>query len=47
MPEYILNTMVGLEAAGIHDRALWRMQALVAERLERLPPRPAHQVGER
>lgn len=41
MPEYILNTVAGLEAAGIHDRALWRMQALVAERLERLPPRPA------
>jgi cation transport protein ChaC len=46
MAEYILNTMAGLEAAGIHDRALWRMQALVAERLERLPPRPAHQDGE-
>ena len=37
MAAYILNTVTGLEAAGIHDPALWRMQALVAERLERLP----------
>lgn len=37
MPAYLLNTITHLEAAGIHDPALWRMQALVAERLERLP----------
>ena len=37
MAEYLLNTVTHLEAAGIHDRRLWRMQALVAERLERLP----------
>ena len=37
MAEYLLNTVLHLEEAGIHDRALWRMQSLVAERLERLP----------
>jgi glutathione-specific gamma-glutamylcyclotransferase len=37
MADYLLNTILHLEEAGIHDRALWRMQALVAERLERLP----------
>ncbi|TNC72784.1 gamma-glutamylcyclotransferase [Rubellimicrobium roseum] len=37
MAEYLLNTVIHLEEAGIHDRALWRMQAMVAERLERLP----------
>jgi cation transport protein ChaC len=31
--EYLRNTVVHLEAAGIHDRYLWRLQALVAERL--------------
>jgi glutathione-specific gamma-glutamylcyclotransferase len=37
MADYLLNTVVHLEAAGIHDRALWRLQELVAERLEELP----------
>ena len=37
MADYLLNTILHLEEAGIHDRALWRMQAMVAERLERLP----------
>jgi cation transport protein ChaC len=40
MADYLLNTITHLEAAGIHDRRLWRMQALVAERLERMPLRP-------
>ncbi len=40
MPDYLLNTVAHLEDAGIRDGMLWRMQALVAERLERLPPRP-------
>jgi cation transport protein ChaC len=40
MPDYLLNTIEHLEAAGIHDAALWRMQALVAERLERMPVPP-------
>ena len=31
--EYLLNTVVHCEELGIHDRHLWRMQALVAERL--------------
>ena len=30
----------GLSAQGLHDRGLWRMQRLVADRLARLPPAP-------
>ena len=37
MAEYLCNTVSHLEALGIHDAYLWRMQAMVAERLERLP----------
>jgi cation transport protein ChaC len=37
--EYLLTTVTHLEAAGIHDHRLWRMQALVAARLERMPLR--------
>jgi glutathione-specific gamma-glutamylcyclotransferase len=37
MAEYLFNTITHLEAMGIHDAYLWRMQALVAERLSRLP----------
>ncbi|OAP41612.1 cation transporter [Sinorhizobium glycinis] len=33
--EYLLNTVMHLEARGIRDRNLWRLQALVAERIER------------
>ena len=33
--EYLLNTVTHLEARGIHDSHLWRLQALVAERIER------------
>lgn len=33
--EYLLNTVEHLEALGIHDRYLWRLQELVAERLGR------------
>jgi len=31
--EYLHNTVVHLAEAGIHDRNLWRLQALVAERI--------------
>jgi cation transport protein ChaC len=31
--EYLYNTVSHLEALGIHDRNLWRLQALVAERI--------------
>ncbi|HEX6103743.1 MAG TPA: gamma-glutamylcyclotransferase [Alphaproteobacteria bacterium] len=31
--EYLLNTIQRLEEHGIHDRNLWRLQALVAQRL--------------
>jgi cation transport protein ChaC len=39
MADYLLNTVSHLEEAGVHDPHLWRMQDLVADRLERLPPR--------
>lgn len=31
--EYLMNTVHHLEALGIHDRYLWRLQQLVAERI--------------
>jgi cation transport protein ChaC len=31
--DYLLNTVAHCEAMGIHDRHLWRLQALVAERM--------------
>jgi cation transport protein ChaC len=37
MAEYLYNTVTHLEAMGIRDAYLWRMQGLVAERLARLP----------
>jgi cation transport protein ChaC len=33
--QYLYQTIVELEARGIHDTSLWRLQALVAERLKR------------
>ena len=35
MAEYLRSTVEHLEARGIHDRYLWRMQERVADRLER------------
>ena len=37
MAEYLFNTVSHLEAMGIRDAYLWRMQSMVAERLARLP----------
>ncbi len=37
MAEYLLNTITHLQANGIHDRAVWRLQDLVATRLEESP----------
>lgn len=34
--EYLLNTVTHLEARGIHDSGLWRLQHLVAQRIEQL-----------
>ena len=34
MAEYLYNTVLNLEALGIHDRQLWRLQEMVAERIE-------------
>lgn len=34
MAEYLHSTVTMLESLGIHDRRLWRLQALVAERIE-------------
>lgn len=36
MAEYLFSTVEHLEARGIHDRYLWRLQERVADRLERL-----------
>lgn len=38
MPDYLLRTVTHLQAEGIHDRYLWRLQAAVAARLQALPP---------
>lgn len=37
MAEYVMNTVAGLEEIGIHDRHLWKIQQLVAERIEAGP----------
>lgn len=34
MAEYLFSTVQKLEELGIHDRNLWRLQALVAERID-------------
>ena len=34
MAEYLMSTVEHLEALGIHDRYLWRLQDMVAERIE-------------
>jgi len=35
MAEYLHRTVAHLEAAGLHDRHLWRLQEAVADRIER------------
>jgi cation transport protein ChaC len=37
MAEYLHNTVSNLEALGVHDPHLWRLQELVAAELETLP----------
>jgi cation transport protein ChaC len=34
MAEYLFQTVSMLESLGIHDRNLWRLQALVADRID-------------
>jgi cation transport protein ChaC len=34
--EYLLNTVSHLEAKGIHDSNLWKLQRLVAEKIDRM-----------
>lgn len=36
--EYLFNTVSHLEAKGIHDKALWTLQRLVAERIDATKP---------
>ena len=38
--EYLLNTVTQLDARGIRDAGLWRLQALLAEEIDRIAPRP-------
>lgn len=35
--EYVLNTVTQLEARGIHDSGLWKLQRLLAEEIDRMP----------
>ena len=37
MAEYLRNTIIGLAELGLHDKQLWRLQELVAERIEAMP----------
>ncbi len=46
MAEYLLNTVTELERAGVHDLHLWRLQEMVAARLERLPEPVAAALGQ-
>jgi len=39
--EYLLNTVLKLAEYGIYDRNLWRLQALVADRLTAMASAPA------
>lgn len=36
MAEYLYSTVNHLEELGIHDRHLWRLQELVADRIEQM-----------
>jgi cation transport protein ChaC len=45
--EYLHNTVSHLEALGIHDRNLWRLQALVAERIASSPVKASASLLER
>lgn len=38
MAEYLYSTVMKLEELGIHDKNLWRLQALVADRIEAAYP---------
>ena len=38
MAEYVFSTVTKLEELGIHDRNLWRLQAMVADRIEAAYP---------
>ncbi len=44
MAEYLYSTVRHLEDHGVHDRYLWRMQALVAERIAELYPASSGQM---
>lgn len=45
--EYLHNTVSHLEALGIHDRQLWRLQALVADRIASSTAKPSETFLER
>ena len=42
MAEYLFQTVSMLESLGIHDKNLWRLQELVAERIEAAYPGHQH-----
>ncbi|WP_347268608.1 gamma-glutamylcyclotransferase [Paracoccus sp. (in: a-proteobacteria)] len=46
MAEYLLSTVHHLEALGLHDRHLWKLQEMVASRIEATARRAAGQSSE-
>jgi cation transport protein ChaC len=38
MAEYLFSTVSKLEELGIHDRNLWRLQSMVADRIDAAYP---------
>jgi cation transport protein ChaC len=47
MAEYLYNTVAQLEALGVEDRFLWRMQELVADRIEAASAQPLRNSASR
>ncbi len=45
MAEYLYSTITKLEEFGIHDRNLWRMQELVAARIDAQTMQSGNTVG--
>lgn len=45
MAEYLCSTVHHLEELGLHDRQLWRLQDLVAERIERASSSSHHKIA--
>ena len=44
MAEYLFQTVTMLESLGIHDRNLWRLQAMVADRIDAAHATPSTEL---